>query len=234
MSDLDYSDPWELVQRGKLDLALATYTELFNSSGRVFYLYNRGLVKLLMKTYASALEDFYGVIERRSRDMLADGDYLKVGTCQWCMGQPQKAISSWQVGLSAKYTDSAGGVVVPATLFFAAIRTHDAALLKEAKQLLQKANQRNLYGWPGLLVGFLLEKTAEAELYDELWRIEGPSLYERFRGQAAFYVGLQSLKLGNRATYWENLETCATNPKGLLEHEYYIARYELDEHRGDK
>ena len=54
------------------------------------------------------------------------------------------------------------------------------------------------------------------------------TLKERWQCAADFYVGLGALRKGDVPTFLVSMRRCAASKRGELEHEYYLARWELD------
>jgi hypothetical protein len=96
-------------------------------------------------------------------------------------------VARWRQGLSAPYTDAAGGVLCPAFLLYAGVRLGDTAVEAEAERLLRgrwrQHKQRvkrgrartsrqaqqdfvhpGLFSWPGALVPFLVGEIGAAAL----------------------------------------------------------------------
>jgi len=180
------TDPWTLIETGQYEAAISEYSRLYEEKGRKFYLNNRGRAYLLVGNYNAALRDFRHSIETDDPRYRSTGDYVYAGISLWYLNRPDEAIPIWRAGLSAPYTDAAGGVEIPALLLYAGCRLRDFALQTEAVQLLKKhwrnflrqqkrrAQQSRpshedfvhpgLVAWPGAIVPFLLYEIDRTEL----------------------------------------------------------------------
>jgi hypothetical protein len=175
---------------------------------------------------------------------------MYVATCHWYLGQPAQAIPFWRQGLSAPYTDAAGGVVCPAVLLYAAVRLKDAALDSEAIRLLRghwRKHQRRmrrgkaktarqaredfvhpgLYSWPGALVPFLLREIGVAQLDAAAVQTPSDVLRSRQKCQADFFAAVRALREGNQDSFRERMSRSAARSRGELEGEFYLARWEV-------
>jgi lipoprotein NlpI len=221
-------DPWQLVKSGQHHEAIEIYSRLYEEDGQPSHLYNRGAVYLDMADYATALEDFKLVTTVQEPRLLADAYYICQGICHWCLDQPSQAVGVWRQGLTAPYTDAAGGVVIPALLLYAAERLDNTELRREALGLLRKHARRKLREWPGAIVPFLLGKISASELEKTVKVAANDILISRWQCQADFYIALRALREGDRATFQSRMIRCSENSYGYLEHEHYLARWETE------
>lgn len=222
-----HMDPWRFVEMGWYEQAIKLYTRRYIEDGKVPHLTNRGIVYLLQEDYDAALADFQHVLDMEEPRFVGTTDYFLLGICYWCLNQPAGAVAAWQQSLTAPYTDAAGGVEAPALLLYAALRLDDRALRKEAVGLLRKRARRKLTTWPGPIVPFLLGQMAPEEFAREASVLSNDILRARHLCQADFYVALKALSAGDRDAYEAGMIRCAKSPYKFLEHEYYLARWEV-------
>src|SRR3972149_49542 len=224
MSDSSTSSGWIYMEQGLLDKAYSVMTEEIaawpDSSG---YYMNRGLCLLNMNRPEDALKDFRECI-RLSPD--ADAGYISAGIALWWLKKQQEAIQTWQQGLGAKYRDAAGGVEVPALLYFGAFHLANAKMETKARSLLKRKWRPRLAKiWPGPIAGFLLgEMDEETFLVKQTY--PHPNLESRRLCQAHFWVGVSYLRQGNQERYKYHLQlSLLTN--AVIESEYYPSKSEL-------
>jgi len=246
--------PWEFVEAGQYQKAIEMYTRMYERDARLSHLFNRGLAYLAAEDYISALEDFKLITVLENPRFLADDDYIFQGICYWYLDQPSEAVEVWRQSLKAPYTDAAGGVERSALLLYAAERLQDRELRKEALGLLRK-HWRNhqqrlkrrqkraelgrkqfthqdfvhpgLFGWPGVIVPFLLGKVGVSGVQQQVMSAGHEILRGRWQCQADFYIGLRALREEDRAGFEAGMTRCAGSFYGLLEHEYCLARWEV-------
>jgi tetratricopeptide (TPR) repeat protein len=219
--------PWQLVMDGRYDEALEEYARQYAEDGRTSNLTNRGLVYLLKGEYAAALEDFKRVVTTKDPRLLAAVEFVLEGICYWYLYRPDEAVQTWRRGVTAPYQDAAGGVESPALLLYAAERLDDAPLRKEAWRLLRKHSRRKLGAWPGPIVPYLLGKIDTGALEEAARATDVDILRVRHQCQADFHVAVRALREGYWEAFQERMIRCAGSSRGLLEHEYYLARWEV-------
>ena len=78
-----------------------------------------------------------------------------------------------------------------------------------------------------LIVPFLLGRIHTGELDQEAQRPASDILRARFQCQADFYVALRSLREGHTGAFRERMKRCAESSNGALEHEFFLARWEV-------
>lgn len=225
-----FSDPWQLVIAGDYDHAIAAYTkQIENGSQRVFNLYNRGTVYLLTGQPARALEDFQLSLSENDPRYWSSGQFARQGVCYWYLDQPDQAVEAWREAGTAPYTDIAGGVESPIFLLYAGERLESQEIRREAVALLRRHARRKLGTWPGQAVPYLLGKTNLEDLEKALAAATTvPKLRERYQCQFDFYVALHSFGSGDIEQFRDRMVHCASNSRGMLEEEYYIARWEVN------
>jgi lipoprotein NlpI len=121
-------------------------------------------------------------------------------------------------------------VEIPALLLYAALRTQDLALQREARQLLRKhARRKQLVNWPGAIVPYLLGKISTEELQAAAhWPSAPAVLLERHHCQVSFYVGVRGLLDLDESAFRAAMRECAASWYGFLEQEYYLATWEVE------
>jgi hypothetical protein len=240
---------WDLVEAKRYSEAAEVYSRDFAESGDTFALRGRAKALLLAGRAAEARDDYARVIEETEPDRRNDGDYLDLGTCHWYLGQPAEAVARWRQGLSAPYTDAAGGVVCPVFLLYAGVRRGDAAVEAEAVGLLRDRWQKHrrrvrrgpattdrqvhedfvhpgLLAWPGALVPFLLGEIDTAAL-DEA-AANPDVLRARQQCQADFAAAVRALREGDDGGFRSRMSRSAGSPHGELENEFCLARWEVE------
>lgn len=243
-------DPWSLVSAQRYAEAAEAYLRCFAEGGGPFALRGRAKALLLAGRSAESLQAFLQVIEMTEPEHRGDGDFIDVGICQWYLGQPAEAVAVWRQGLSAPYTDAAGGVVCPAFLLYAGVRLKNDRLdakavrilrghwskhlrrvrqgpAKTARQAHEDLVHAGLCSWPGVLVPFLLGQISEPELDEAASCTPSDVLRSRWHCQADFFAGVRALQEGNDESFRERMSRCAARPGGELEHEFCLARWEV-------
>ncbi|HEX3654801.1 MAG TPA: hypothetical protein VHV55_03295 [Pirellulales bacterium] len=243
-------NPWELVQSKQYEAAVSEYSRLYQETGTKLDLHNRGLAYLLVKNYEAGLADFQHSIRSGDPRHRSGFEYTYAGIAFWCTNRTNEAVSMWRAGLSAPYTDAAGGVEIPALLLYAGCRLKDQALRKEAMQLLKKLWSKHLrrqkkkqdrsgpthndlvhpglVAWPGAIVPFLLGEIDQAQLRLLVEHAGNEILKQRWQCAADFYVGLRAACEGDLPGFRDNMKSCAERQRCELEHESYLARWEVD------
>jgi hypothetical protein len=116
-------------------------------------------------------------------------------------------------------------VEAPALILYVAERLKNSVLAKEALNLLKNHTAKPRRAWPSPLVPFLLYRLEGSEL-DRLAQAD-QALRARYQCQASFFIGLNALRGGDRATFIARMRDAASNPQALLECEYFLARWEV-------
>ncbi len=221
------ADPFQLRMDGHYHLAIEEYSRRYLNEGGHFHLFNRGMTYLDLGNYTAALEDFKLATITQEAGLLPARYYFFQGVCYWYLDQPSQAVEVWHQSLATPYGDAAGGVENPALLLYAAERLDNMHLRQEAIQLLRKHSRRKLNYWPGAIVPFLLAKIEMDGLESAAKVTNSEIVRARHQCQADFYIALRALREGNRITFESFMASCAKNVHGLLEHEHYLARWEV-------
>ncbi len=218
---------WELILQARYGDAVDEFTRRIHESPRRASGYaNRAIAYLQLRNYQAAAADYAEVLRLTPSSA---GGHIGLGLCLWCQSEPQQAVDWWRRGVGAPYADAAGEVVSRALLLYAALRLRDTHLHREAITLLRKVQRRKqLVNWPGAVVPYLLGKFTEEQFLSAAHEPSlPPRLGERFECQARFYVGVRKLQESEVVSFRENMQECAQSPRGYLEDEYHLARWEV-------
>ena len=214
---------WNLMEMGQFELAYEKITKhIVDDPKRILrYIYNRGLCLLNLEKPEQALLDFQKLIELRQT---SDSGYIGAGVALWWMDQKTQAVQIWQNAIDSRYTDAAGGVTVPALLFFAASRLKELNLEKDSIRLLRtRSKTKRASAWPGPVAKFLLGDITEEELLQKVYQF--PTLQARMLTKANFWIGVDHYRDGNIESYRYHLNQ--TRAGHILEPEHYLAKVEL-------
>jgi hypothetical protein len=198
--------------------------------------YLRGSLRLRTGDLEGARQDFLQY--RYPKTSVFRPEVRWVGVVLWLQGKPEEACEDWANEIARRrakeisHTDPAGGVLLPALLWWASAHPGLERWRKLAVEELRRRWRTKwcqASRWPGPLAPFLLgQRSAEALLaYVEA---EFPPDWVDTRCQAHFYVGARALDAGDEAGYRRELALAAPRDGLALanEEEYYLARFELD------
>lgn len=219
---------WQLIEGGHYSEAISAYTKLFNETGKVPYVNNRGIAHLLLYEYSKALEDFSLSLALDSPNFRSSAVLNFQAVCFWGLDRPTEAIQALREAYDAPYTDSGGGVIPAALLLYVAERLNDDDLRSQSMRLLRAKARRKAMNWPSAVAPFILGRLTDADLHACIDRLDNLILIDRERAQADFYSALKFLRSGDRKRFAEKITGCATNPRGILKEEFYFARWEVD------
>jgi hypothetical protein len=167
-----------------------------------------------------------------------DSLFSMAGVAKWCLNRPLAAVEEWSFGLRCPYTDGAGGVELPLTLYFASVVRPAVYSQSEAKQLLtKKANRGWIRNWPGPLAKYVAgqidEKTLRVKCDNEPC---GESTFCHW--ESDFHLAVVKRAQGNRGGFKKAMRqvaaVSATNYQTdqdlflskLWSPEFYLARFE--------
>lgn len=185
---------------------------------------NKAIALLNLKKYDDVLDIADELI--RITDGRSDSDYMLAGITNCLLDNYTEALEILKKGLNTKYTDAAGGVDVPALLYYVAVRLNNKKIEKEAITLLKKrCKSRVSLNYPGFIAGYILGRISEDELLNSYASFE--TLKTRILCKAYFYIAVNNLKNGDEEMFYENLKKCVEK-ESYLEKEYFIAVGELD------
>ena len=220
-------DPWRYVTEGRYQQAIDLYALIPPEKITGITRYNRAAAYLCLRDYEAAARDYTALIQI---DPQSTGGYSGLAVCRWCQRQPWRAIALWREGLRAIYTDAAG-VSIPGRLFYAGIRLHDATVTREAKDLLRKRMRRKaISNWPGAIAPYLLNKLPAGD-FEQAARalVSSDVLLQRHLCQYHFYRGARGLSDADQPSFEQHMRACAASGYGFLEHEYYLATWEVEQ-----
>jgi tetratricopeptide (TPR) repeat protein len=217
---------WFLLEKHDFKRAIVVLTEELSGPAGWAARANRALAYMNLGDYSGAIND-YSILERDYPT--SDAYVIMMGVAQWLQGDKKNAIDSWRSGLGRGYTDEAGGVEIPALLWFASLGTKDSKLEGEALRLMKKLwRPRIKQVWPGPIVGYLLDQVSEDDfLFRQTFQQEILEIRRQCRAQ--FWVGTKSTQIGSREKALDHFRTSANSPYGILEPEYYLAKGQLAE-----
>ena len=249
--DDSHSSPWLALELGRYEQAIQLFSQDYAQSQELRLLHGRAVAYLAANKPRQALTDQEEVVTRTDKRLFSDSDYACLGICHWYLAQPDAAIAQWRAGLSAPYVDAAGGILLPTLLFYAGVRLGESRLEKDAQRLLRahwrkfvrRVKRRQdaalitpqnfadpaLGNWPGAIVPFLLGQEDSAWLLDQARKTDAETLARRHECQAHFAIAVDALRSDNRDLFATSMTACACNPKGYLETEHYLARWEMQE-----
>lgn len=215
---------WDLIKQKDFYGACKRADEEYAETKSEPSLRNKAIALLNLKKYHDVLAIAGELI--RITNGRSDSDYMLAGIANWLLDNYTEAIEIWQKGLNTKYTDAAGGIEVPALLYYAAVRRNDKKLEKEAIKLLKKrCGSKISLNYPGSIAGYILGRISKDELLNSYGSFE--KLKTRIFCKAHFYIAVNSLKNGDEEMFYENLKKCIEN-ESYLEYEYFIAIGEID------
>lgn len=231
---------WTETLAGRYAQACELYDQLLVDRQTVGDLCNRGVTCLLMGDLDEALCDF---MDARLLPGKAKSVNELVGTTLWLMGNRIEACEDWANEIRRKrskeltYFDSAGGVEVPALLWWASVRLDASRWRSFAEDELrrrQRTRQCRESEWPGPIVPVLLGERDTTELLSaaaNTIRYVGP----RQMCQAHFYIAARQLAAGDTGGYIRHIMAAiAPNAEShdgdyrILKAEYHLARSEKE------
>jgi len=220
---MDSFSEWSLMEKGQFELAYEKITKhiVEDPTSILRYIYNRGLCLLNLENPEQALLDFQKLIELRQS---SDSGYIGAGIALWWMDRKTDAVRMWQNAINSHYTDAAGGITIPALLFFAASRLDESNLEKDSIRLLRtKSKTKRATAWPGPVAKFLLGQITEEEFLEKAY--QWPTLQSRTLTKAHFWIGVDQYRQGDIESYRYHLHQARSGH--ILEPEYYLAKVEL-------
>lgn len=249
--DDSHPTPWLALELGQYEDAIQLFSQDYVQSQQLRLIAGRAQAYLAANLPRQALTDIEEVITRTDKRLASTSDYAFWGVCHWYLAQPDAAIAQWRAGLGAPYVDAAGGILLPTLLLYAGVRLGESGLEEEALRLLrthwQKLSRRvrrrkdaalitlqnfadpQLWNWPGAIVPFFLGQQDSAWLLHQAHQTDAETLALRHECQAQFAIAVDALRSGNHALFATSMAACRRNPKGYLEMEHYLARWEMSE-----
>jgi tetratricopeptide (TPR) repeat protein len=234
------NDPWKLVMAGRFQDAVEAYTREIAIDPWVGAYRGRAAAHLNLGDLDAALRDFRTAEEVRARNasriaqIPTDAHSQDFGVVAWLRGQYQEAREHWARAVELLMTagnvmtDAAGGVESGLLLWFAGVRLKAGAYREAASRLLERLCRSERIGlWPGpgaLYVLGRISADAMFEAADSMSRM----LTDRQMCQAHFYHGVQALSKGDFPLFAAEMsKAVARGESTRIEHEYYLAKYEL-------
>jgi lipoprotein NlpI len=221
---VDETSSWDLIELKKFKEACIKADEEYKSTNSVFHLRNKAIALLNLMKYDEVFNIASEIIKITNGKN--DSDYIMAGIACWLQGKQKEAVDIWRDGLKTQYTDAAGGIEIPALMYYASVVSGDTNLEKEAISLLKKKyKSKAVANFPGSIAGYLLGKLSEPDLLNSYSSL--PNLKTRILCKSYFYIAASYLKLNDKNSYYKNLEKCTAN-QTYLEKEYFLAIAELN------
>jgi hypothetical protein len=202
--DDSHPTPWLALELGQYEDAIQLFSQDYVQSQQLRLLAGRAQAYLAANLPRQALTDIEEVITRTDKRLASTSDYAFWRVCHWYLAQPDAAIAQWRAGLGAPYVDAA--LITP-----------------------QNFADPQLWNWPGAIVPFLLGQQDSAWLLHQAHHTDAETLALRHECQAQFAIAVDALRSGNHALFATSMAACRRNPKGYLEMEHYLARWEMSE-----
>lgn len=251
---------WKATWEGRYSDALRIYDKEFAPLDYVATfgdLNNLGILHILRGNLDNALAVFQ---EARSLPPPPAIPVPFIGTILWIKGKFGEACKDWAYEIERRrsgvitHSDEAGGVEVPALLWWASAHTGLEGWRKLAEQELKRRGRTKRCQnsrWPGPLVSYLVGQSSDNTPSDELlvnnaaaFSTSYPEINFRYKCLAHFYVGTAYLARGNSQDYQaqlkqvlaaKSLDVLAGAPPmldardglRLCNPEYHLARAEL-------
>ena len=216
---------WGLIEQGMFEEAIQRIDEMYAKTHTESRLRNKVLALLLLERYGETKSLCEWLIQRTGGRF--EDDFINSGIASWLQNSHEEAVSRWtEAQREKRYTDAAGGLMVPMLLNYAALRLNDAGLARKARaRIAKRCGNPRAVNWPGPLGRFVLGAIDERELLALV--TPQPILHEREMCAACFWIGAAAMQK-NQARSLELMAqavTCA--PAAYLEHEYYLAKGEV-------
>ena len=219
----------EKRKEGEFQDAIRLYSQCIELAGedKAFHLSNRAITYMEAGDYSLELEDYKYLVVITDSRFIPDDYFIYQGICHLYLEQSQEVLPVWKKGLTAPYTDAAGGVVIPSLILYGAERIGDPEAERLALHLLEKPATRGSEGWPGAIVPFLLGRIDTDEFLNVAHSTSSEVLRARWQCQADFYIGLRAIRGGQFSKSKDAFRRCSNNPYGCYEAEYFLARWEV-------
>jgi lipoprotein NlpI len=200
---------------------------------------NRGITRLLVGNLEGALADF---LEVRQFPFLPRVQVPFIGTTLWMEGQREAACEDWaaeiarhNAGEFTHITDDAGGIQIPALLWWASAHSsleHWRALAVKKLRRRAQTKQCQRSRWPGPLAPFLLGRVSNEAIHS--MAADSGGFSARARCQASFYLGARYLDAGDFMAYRESLvQAAGQSNRTITQPEYHLAYTELSKMQKD-
>lgn len=233
----DAGRAWQATLEGRYEEALSYYGDILSQADSLGERMNRGTTRLLVRDYKGAKDDFLTARQNQQQSPIKVVN-SKIGVALWLEGQRELACVDWadeirrrQAG-EVTHTDGAGGVEVPALLWWASahqeLRQWRGLAEEELRSRFRtKQCQRSL--WPGSIAPFLLGKTLDKDFISAATLPQYPRLQARQLCQCYFYIGAVHLSKSEIELYQSCLRLALSSSIAdvILEAEYHLAVDEL-------
>lgn len=188
---------------------------------------------LVLGNYDSAIS-FYRKSFERNRGI----QNTRLGALLWLTGEREAACKHWlneitriHNGREITHTDGAGGVLVPALLWWASahegLEEFEKPAIVELKKR-WKTKRAQASHWPGPIANYILGGISDEELLGCTSWWSRPTTVQLSIGQAWFYISGKSLRSGGHERYIVDLKLATSTEVEFVEEEWFLARYELD------
>ncbi|WP_295668741.1 hypothetical protein [uncultured Mucilaginibacter sp.] len=217
---------WSLVQNNDFEEACQKADEEYAEEGFTPTLRNKVYALFHLKRYLDVIQLSEKLIEVEKGE--SSSDFQSAGIANWIIGDLSKAIELWENAQNCMYQDAAGGIDTQVLLYFAAIKTKQDKLRQTAVRTIKKLlKSKRSINYPGPLGHYLLNDITEEQLISYVANV--PILRERQLCQAQFVSAIKILETEDVDGYYKKLKECVSyGPSSYLEHEYYLAKGELE------
>lgn len=173
------------------------------------------------------LEQLIAVTSPKRR---GSGDYCDLGGAHWVTGDFEKAIEWWQQALGCNYGDGAKNMTPALLLFYAAVRSSDDALKRDAVSEIEgKLKTGWAKNWPAPLGRFLVGAEGNDHVKKALLSqhpLRQPDESCRFD----FYQGVKHVEAGHEVAAKTCFQSAFERPEQkTISTEFVLARHELEE-----
>ena len=222
-------DLWDQFIEGPRGRFVESFRQNYETRKGLPYLYNLGIALMDSNQFEEARDVFARLagLEADS-NLVSDATLIRLGTAEWFLGNPGKAISNWLKSLEADYGDEAGGIGAAACVWYAGIRTGDKKLIAKSEKALRRLSKRRLPAsrdcWPGpiAIAEFLLDEIQPDSLL--VMKARDQTLESRRLCRVNFWMGIRSNKPQLAQAMF--LRACQSRV-AILEDEYFLASWEV-------
>jgi lipoprotein NlpI len=229
---------WQALSEGRYQEALLNYDEVLSHGESLGERMNRGTTRLLIGDHQGALSDFQTARELQQHSAVKVAN-PQVGVAFWLDGQRQLACEDWADEIRRRQTgdithsDGAGGVVVPALLWWASCHEGLSEWQERAVQELRnrwRTKQCQRSRWPGSIAAFLLGHLSEEDFITAA-SSKYAAVQAQYLCQCYFYAGATHLAKAQLNDYRSYLRLSLSSfvASTILDPEYHLARAELNE-----
>ena len=223
---------WELVIQKRFDEACKRADLDYEKTKDIFSLKNKVFALLNLNKYQETIDLCNCLIEARQGE--SESEFQLKGVAYWMLNDTEKAVEIWKEGLKSKFKDAAGGVEIPAMLFFAAVSMSNKGLEKESLKLLKKrVKSKSVINLPGAIALYLLGRINEERMFSIIE--DQTAIIARQLCQANFYVAINKKACGEFDANKKYLyQAVSQAPSSFLKPEFYLAQNEINKFNSDK